>query len=672
MQSSPPPHEYSDAVSQGESFKRNSQDNDVDVCLPVDSSTATLSDHVILSSTPKPADYDDDVKKMPAVTQSATTTSSSAGTESRYPKRKRIIIKSMTEDWESDFDDDEDDLNDDDDDDDEVCLVSATTTAGGADNVGIASSTTTLTKYDDGMPVDYPISSPPPAPANRQCKAESCTKHSQGPRTDGFCARHHTEYLMNTGQIAFWTCDTCGNRMRMSYRKCNNCQGEISPTTTITPKPANQKGKKKKSSFSSSPGSSSRVVEKKEEEDEEEEEVTFLHSTTPPVAERRRRRRSKDSKPMVNNSRSTTSRVVVAEDYGRYPKRGGTRNNSTDDDDETPLSRLQQQQQQRQPPKKELPPSTPTKLPSSPGGHFRHPRNNMLTPNSTGSSNRSSRGIDTALDYLLDFDVESSSSYFSPTNKATCRANSCNKFSQNRCNGFCKRHYNLYLIQTEDEQRASSTWTCEDSELNECHDSKRPYAKKTNRTTPAAAAAVATSSWASSSNSRSSSGGGGGIRMPHTYVPPECVHQISQQPRRNKANGRTYCKFSTCEKFGRPTTMDGFCFTHYHMFSLENKNTMAAAVAAAAAAVVVVPPVSFENVPEVTLLERTRNNLLNGRDGWICIDCAIEVPSITYPCGQCSKMISFVPLMMYEFEEFVKKQREINMTRRQRNAIGGA
>ena len=108
------------------------------------------------------------------------------------------------------------------------------------------------------------------------------------------------------------------------------------------------------------------------------------------------------------------------------------------------------------------------------------------------------------------------------------------------------------------------------------------------------------------------------------------------------------------------------------MFSLENKNTMAAAVAAAAAAVVVVPPVSFENVPEVTLLERTRNNLLNGRDGWICIDCAIEVPSITSPCGQCSKMISFVPLMMYEFEEFVKKQREINMTRRQRNAIGGA
>ena len=401
MQSSPPPpHEYSDAVSQGGSFQSKSQDNDVDVCLPVNSST-TSSDHVILSSTPETADHD--VKKMPAVTQSATT--SSAGTESRYPKRKRII-KSMTEDWESDFDD-EDYLNDDDDDDDddEVCLVSATA---GADKVGIASSTTP-TDYDDGM-LDDPISSP--APTNRQCKAVSCTKHSQGNRTNGLCAHHHTQYLMSTGKIEFWTCDTCGNRMRISRRKCTNCQGGESPTTTITP--AN-KGKKKNSSSRGS----SRVMEKKEED--EEEEVTFLRSTPPAAA----RRRSKDSKPKMNKSRSTSR--VVAEDC-RYPKRG-TRNST---DDETPLSSLQQQRHQ----KKDLPPSTPTTLPSSPG-HFR-PRNNT-TPNSSGSNRSSSRGIDTALDYMLDFAVASSST-FSPTNKSSthCRANSCNKFSQNKCNGFCR------------------------------------------------------------------------------------------------------------------------------------------------------------------------------------------------------------------------------------------
>ena len=197
--------------------------------------------------------------------------------------------------------------------------------------------------------------------------------------------------------------------------------------------------------------------------------------------------------------------------------------------------------------------------------------------------------------------------------------------------------------------------------------------KKTNRPTTTAAA-VATS-WASSSSS-SSGGGGGGIRMPQTFVPPEFVNQISQQPRRNNMNGRTYCKFSTCEKFGRPT-LDGFCFSHFNMFSLDSSNIQSEGVnttttPSQSLTFSSTAPVSFENVPEITLLERTRNNLLNGRDCWICIDCAIEVPSIAYPCGQCRKMISFVPLMMYEFEEFVKKQREINMTRRQRNTIGGA
>ena len=61
---------------------------------------------------------------------------------------------------------------------------------------------------------------------------------------------------------------------------------------------------------------------------------------------------------------------------------------------------------------------------------------------------------------------------------------------------------------------------------------------------------------------------------------------------------------------------------------------------------------------ETVLLERTRFELLNGRDFWMCTVCAIEMPSLTAPCGGCRKMIPFVPLEVGEFEEFVRKQRE--------------
>ena len=64
-----------------------------------------------------------------------------------------------------------------------------------------------------------------------------------------------------------------------------------------------------------------------------------------------------------------------------------------------------------------------------------------------------------------------------------------------------------------------------------------------------------------------------------------------------------------------------------------------------------------KHTSETVLLERTRFELLNGRDFWICTVCEIAMPSLTAPCGRCRKMISFVPLDIGEFEEFVRKQR---------------
>lgn len=125
------------------------------------------------------------------------------------------------------------------------------------------------------------------------------------------------------------------------------------------------------------------------------------------------------------------------------------------------------------------------------------------------------------------------------------------------------------------------------------------------------------------------------------------------------------CDFWTCDcgnKNIHYAKQCAICHTPSSEASPMSSKSMISPVAALATSSALV---SFANVPELTLLERTRSELLNGRDCWICIDCAVEVPSITYPCWKCNKMISFVPLEVEEFEEFVQKQREMNMKRRQ-------
>ena len=72
-----------------------------------------------------------------------------------------------------------------------------------------------------------------------------------------------------------------------------------------------------------------------------------------------------------------------------------------------------------------------------------------------------------------------------------------------------------------------------------------------------------------------------------------------------------------------------------------------------------------KNDSEDALLERTRYELLNGNDFWICTSCVVGVPSVLMPCGRCHTTIPFVPLTMPEFEDFVRKQRQIKRKRRE-------
>ena len=70
--------------------------------------------------------------------------------------------------------------------------------------------------------------------------------------------------------------------------------------------------------------------------------------------------------------------------------------------------------------------------------------------------------------------------------------------------------------------------------------------------------------------------------------------------------------------------------------------------------------VDLTNMSETAMYERTRFELLNGRDFWICTHCAIAMSSITSPCSRCKRKISFIPLEEEEFETFVRQQRETN------------
>lgn len=60
---------------------------------------------------------------------------------------------------------------------------------------------------------------------------------------------------------------------------------------------------------------------------------------------------------------------------------------------------------------------------------------------------------------------------------------------------------------------------------------------------------------------------------------------------------------------------------------------------------------------ETALLAKTRHELLNGRDFWICTHCFIGIPSLTAPCGGCSRLVEFVPLSVQEFKIFLSNQK---------------
>jgi hypothetical protein len=61
---------------------------------------------------------------------------------------------------------------------------------------------------------------------------------------------------------------------------------------------------------------------------------------------------------------------------------------------------------------------------------------------------------------------------------------------------------------------------------------------------------------------------------------------------------------------------------------------------------------------EDDLHKMTGSNLLNGLDTWICTSCKVDMSSLVIPCQICNSYIPKVPLMVDEFEIWVKEQQE--------------
>lgn len=211
----------------------------------------------------------------------------------------------------------------------------------------------------------------------------------------GLCYSHYNRYLMCTGQVKFWTCE-CGNKVKLSVRWCRNCRYSLTKGSPSSGRtPSPPKGV---------------VVEV--EDDDDEEEVEFLRAT--PVARKKPRSRSNST--------------LRSDEHSRYPKRN-TRNLA----EEITQSGLTNDV-----------PLSPRRTPLREG--------RARTPTSS-SSVRSS--IFTQLDNMLDFSVTSPST---PFRSPKCRASSCHKHAQSKSNGFCRRHYNRYLICT----GQAASWTCGD------------------------------------------------------------------------------------------------------------------------------------------------------------------------------------------------------------------
>jgi hypothetical protein len=135
-----------------------------------------------------------------------------------------------------------------------------------------------------------------------------------------------------------------------------------------------------------------------------------------------------------------------------------------------------------------------------------------------------------------------------------CKAVGCPKIAQTKDDGFCRNHYNRYMIST----GRCESWNCKCGEkiaitslrCGKCHrwkDGHHPAYTSSPQKSPAASSYAATS-------------------QPRTYVPDDAKVEISDVILKNE-RGRPLCKVIGCGK-AEQSHNDGFCRTHFNEFAI--------------------------------------------------------------------------------------------------------
>jgi len=135
-----------------------------------------------------------------------------------------------------------------------------------------------------------------------------------------------------------------------------------------------------------------------------------------------------------------------------------------------------------------------------------------------------------------------------------CKAVGCPKIAQTKDDGFCRNHYNRFMIST----GQCESWDCKCGEkiattslrCGKCHRWKNghhPAYASSPQKSPAASPYAATSE-------------------PRTYVPADADVEISDVILKNE-RGRPLCKVIGCGK-AEQTHNDGFCRTHFNEFAI--------------------------------------------------------------------------------------------------------
>lgn len=257
-----------------------------------------------------------------------------------------------------------------------------------------------------------------------------------------------------------------------------------------------------------------------------------------------------------------------------------------------------------------------------------------------------------------------------------CRTDGCEKSRQSKCDGFCTAHFREQCKQKTTELKKEEKQGNARSKK-----SDKPSGKKGRKSsTSAASSADELKGDEDNQNgfqegskvlvkerkvgSRTKPGGVGTVTAVYSSGRGMRKYDVSYalggEEHAVKEQHLSHCNSALWEKHTKSESESEDSDDDFSFSELELPETSAPTVGAAAPRRMLDEDLPLSYLSEEALLERTRYELLNGRDFWICTRCAIAMPSLTSPCGRCRRMISFVPLEVGEFEEFVRKQSQMN------------